>query len=275
MRVLVHLSDVHFGRVNPEVVQPLIAAVWEHGPQVVVVSGDLTQRARTSEFKQARMFLDALPRPQIVVPGNHDIPMHNLFRRFYRPLKKYRRYITNDLAPVYQDDEIIVAGVNTARSLTVKGGRINDEQIDRVGQKFCATPETVTKVLVTHHPFDGARIHHRDIVGRADQAMDKLAGCGADLLLSGHLHVGQTTSTALRYRTGAKSALVVQAGTATSSRGRGEANSFNLLLVEPQSVVIERHQWRPDQRRFVPARRETFRRTELDWEPVIAEARTQ
>ena len=101
MRVLVHLSDIHFGRVNAEVVQPLIAAVWEHGPQVVVVSGDLTQRARTSEFKQARAFLDALPKPQIVVPGNHDIPLHNVFRRFYRPLKKYRRYITEDLSPVY------------------------------------------------------------------------------------------------------------------------------------------------------------------------------
>jgi 3',5'-cyclic AMP phosphodiesterase CpdA len=275
MRVLVHLSDIHFGRINSEVVQPLVAAVWEHRPQVVVVSGDLTQRARTAEFKQARTFLDALPQPQIVVPGNHDIPLHNLFRRFYRPLKKYRRFITDDLAPFYQDDEIIVAGVNTARSLTMKGGRINEDQIDRVGQRFCAIPETVTKVLVTHHPFDGARIHRRDIVGRAGEAMDILASCGADLLLSGHLHVGQTTSTALRYQTGAKSALVVQAGTATSSRGRGEANSFNLLLVEPQSVVIERHEWRPDEGRFVPAHREAFRRTELDWQPVIAEARTQ
>lgn len=268
MRTLVHLSDIHFGRVNAEVVQPLIASVHALAPHAVVVSGDLTQRAKTREFKAARAFLDALPRPQIVVPGNHDIPLHNLFRRFYRPLKKYRRYITDDLAPVYQDAEIVVAGVNTARSLTVKGGRINEAQIDRIGQQFCTLPETVTKILVTHHPFDGAQIHHRDIVGRADEAVPVLANCGADLLLAGHLHVGQTVNTALRYGTGANSALVVQAGTATSSRGRGEANSFNLITIDGDTVSIERHEWLANAGEFQPAHREVFRRSADGWQPV-------
>lgn len=268
MRILAHLSDIHFGRVNPEVVQPLIDAVRKNQPHAVVVSGDLTQRARSKEFKQARAFLDELPEPLVVVPGNHDIPLHNLFRRFYRPLKKYRRFITDDLSPVFQDDEIIVAGINTARSLTVKGGRINEEQIECVGQMFCSVSEKVTKVLVTHHPFDGVRIDEHEIVGRADQAMETLAQCGADLLLSGHLHYGQWASTALRYKTGDRSALVVQAGTATSSRGRGEANSYNLLTVDPQTVVIERQEWRPEAGRFLPANREVFQRTSNGWEAV-------
>ncbi len=108
MRIIAHLSDFHFGRVDPLLVQPLIDVVHQVKPDLVAVSGDLTQRARSHEFKQAREFLDALPRPQIVVPGNHDVPLYNVFARFFEPLKKYRKYITEDLFPFYHDDEMAV-----------------------------------------------------------------------------------------------------------------------------------------------------------------------
>src|SRR6266850_7144789 len=116
MRTLVHLSDLHFGRVDERLIKPLIAAVTEINPDLVAVSGDLTQRARSAQFQEARQFLDALPQPQIVVPGNHDVPLYNVFSRFGRPLDKYRRYITEDMQPFYADDEIAVIGINTARS---------------------------------------------------------------------------------------------------------------------------------------------------------------
>src|SRR5258706_15051509 len=106
MRTLVHLSDIHFGRVDQAIINPLIQTICDLNPAVVAVSGDLTQRARAREFKDARAFLDALPRPQIVVPGNHDIPLHNVFLRFARPLDKYRRYISKDLSPSYADEEL-------------------------------------------------------------------------------------------------------------------------------------------------------------------------
>src|SRR5882672_7941733 len=130
MRSIVHLSDIHFGRVDAAVVGPLIETINQIAPDVVAVSGDLTQRARSRQFIEARAFLDELPKPQIVVPGNHDVPLHNVFTRFARPLAKYRRYINEDLRPFYHDEELAVLGVNTARSLTIKGGRINEEQID-------------------------------------------------------------------------------------------------------------------------------------------------
>ena len=97
MRSIVHLSDIHFGRVDPLVINPLIEAVNGLKPDLVAVSGDLTQRARSQQFKEARAFLDHLPKPQIIVPGNHDVPLHNVFARFLQPLRKYRRYITDDL----------------------------------------------------------------------------------------------------------------------------------------------------------------------------------
>jgi 3',5'-cyclic AMP phosphodiesterase CpdA len=138
MRTIVHLSDLHFGRVNAALIEPLTRVVRELQPDLVAISGDLTQRARSHQFQQARSFLDALPKPQIVVPGNHDIPLHNLFARFVEPLTKYKRYITDNLHPTYQDEEMVIVGVNTARSLVFKGGRINEFQVSRLREKFCA-----------------------------------------------------------------------------------------------------------------------------------------
>src|SRR5471030_3362505 len=136
MRTLVHLSDLHFGRVDPALLEPLRRRVLGLAPDVVVVSGDLTQRAKTEEFKAARAFLDTLPGPQIVVPGNHDIPLYNVASRFLTPLRKYTRYVTLDLTPEYVDEEIAVLGINTARSLTFKDGRINREQIEQVRRRL-------------------------------------------------------------------------------------------------------------------------------------------
>jgi 3',5'-cyclic AMP phosphodiesterase CpdA len=266
MRTIVHLSDIHFGRVDETVVGPLIETVNEVAPDVVAVSGDLTQRARSHQFKAARAFLDALPQPQIVVPGNHDVPLHNVFARFVQPLSKYRRYITSDLRPLHHDDEIAVLGVNTARSFTIKGGRINQEQVDWMRDRLCAFDPKVVKIVVTHHPFDIPEGHdERNLVGRARMAMELLANCGADLFLAGHLHVSHTTHSARRYKIEGHSALVVQAGTATSDRGRGEANSFNVIRVERPIISIERLEWLPERGAFVPAEMENFRHTPEGW----------
>lgn len=265
MRTLAHLSDLHFGRVDESVVAPLVETVREAAPDVVVVSGDLTQRARAWQFRAAREFLDALPAPQIVVPGNHDVPLYNLFARFFQPLDNYKEFITDDLEPFYADEEVAVLGVNTARSLTIKDGRINERQVARIREQMCAYPEEVTKIVVTHHPFDPPEGHERDIVGRARMAIEALANCGADVLLAGHLHLSHTGHTAKRFNTKGHSALVVQAGTATSTRGRGEANSFNLIRIQRPHIQVERLAWRPDTGDFKPASSETFRHTPDGW----------
>lgn len=267
MRTLVHLSDLHFCHVDEALLAPLIRHVAELKPDLVVVSGDLTQRARPREFREARRFLDALPAPRLVVPGNHDVPLYNVFQRFFQPLDKYRRYISNDLEPAYRDAEIAVLGINTARSLTFKDGRVSEEQIARVRERLCRLDAGVVKIVVTHHPFDLPE-HHDDgaLVGRAHAAMRMFASCGADLLLSGHMHVSHAGNTKERHRIEGFSALVVQAGTATSTRGRGESNSFNVLRVEHGEVGLERHTWMPQAREFSITETETFRRTGDHWE---------
>jgi len=269
MRSLVHLSDIHFGRVDDEIVSPLIEAVKKINPDLVAVSGDLTQRARSHQFKQARAFLESLPAPQIVVPGNHDVPLHNVLARFTQPLGKYRHYITDDLRPFYYDDEIAVLGVNTARSLTIKGGRISERQVDWMRERLCASDPGAVKVVVTHHPFDLPEGHdERALVGRARMAMEQLASCGADLFLAGHLHVSHTTHSATRYKIKGHSALVVQAGTAASTRGRGEENSFNVVRIDRPHIAVERFAWQPALREFGLMTTERFRHTSDGWSRI-------
>jgi 3',5'-cyclic AMP phosphodiesterase CpdA len=266
MRTLAHLSDLHFGRVDEQLIEPLISAVAEVNPDLVAISGDLTQRARSRQFREARAFLDALPQPQIVVPGNHDVPLHNVFTRFLQPLDKYKRHITDDLQPVYVDEEIAVVGVNTARSLTFKGGRINEDQLARIREELCGADSEVIKIVVTHHPFDLPEGYSdRDLVGRAQMAMTGLADCGADLFLAGHLHVSHTGHTAKRYNIRGHSALVVQAGTASSTRGRGEANSFNVIRIHRPNITVERMTWQPASSAFALSGEENFRHTSEGW----------
>jgi 3',5'-cyclic AMP phosphodiesterase CpdA len=269
MRSIIHISDIHFGRVDYAVAERLTIKINEFAPSLVVVSGDLTQRARSAQFIEAREFLDKLPKPQIVVPGNHDIPMHNVFARFLTPLEKYKKYITADLEPFYADEEVAVLGVNTARSLTIKDGRINERQINVIREKLCALDEKTLKIVVTHHPFDLPEGFDDVVVGRAEQAMREISKCGADLFLAGHIHVSHIGHTATRYKLGeGRSALVVQAGTATSTRGRGEANSFNLIEFESPFLTVNRLEYKNADEGFVVAERQKFSQNETGWTPI-------
>ena len=265
MRTLVHLSDLHFGRIDESLLAPLRSCIERLAPELGVVSGDLTQRARSHQFQQARAWLDTLPGPQIVVPGNHDIPMFNVVARFFSPLKKYRRHVTQDLAPTFIDDEIAVLGLNTARSLTIKDGRINREQVALLQQRFGALEGGRVRIVVTHHPFDlPEHSDPDDLVDRAPMAMQAFAGCGVDVLLAGHVHTSHAGSSEDRYPITGYAALAVQAGTATSTRTRGEENAFNVLRVEKDRVQVEHYRWNDAD--FVPDGAKTFCRRGDAWQ---------
>jgi 3',5'-cyclic AMP phosphodiesterase CpdA len=264
MRKIAHLSDLHFGAVDPAAVEAIVGAVNAAQPHLVVISGDLTQRARSAQFRDARAFLDRLPRPQIVVPGNHDVPLWNVLARGWTPLSKYRRIVGHDLTPFYADPEIAVLGLNTARSFTIKDGRLNREQLAAATACFArAAPEAV-KIVVTHHPFDQPEAGRSgDIVGRARLAIAAFTALGIDLILSGHMHVTRSGPSTTRYP--GSGTLLVQAGTATSFRRRGEVNSFNLIEIEYGSALIRRIDWDPQRQVFVEAAFERFKKTGNAW----------
>ncbi len=269
MRTIAHISDLHFGRIDPATLPALADVLRAQQPDVVAISGDLTQRARKRQFAEARRFIDTLPGAKIVVPGNHDVPLYNLLARWLWPLDNYRRYVTPDLEPFFRDREMGIAGLNTARSLTWKSGRINQRQVEASCARFAGLGEGPIRILVTHHPFDAAESRHEnDIVGRSRMAMEKFSECKLDLILTGHLHESSARESGYRYEGLGHSTLFIQAGTATSRRTRGSPNTWNLIRIDGAQLHVTCWVWNADGRRFAPGRTDSFRRAPGGWQKL-------
>jgi 3',5'-cyclic AMP phosphodiesterase CpdA len=267
MRTLVHLSDLHFGRIDVSLVEPLRRAVIDARPDLIVISGDFTQRARRSQFAAARAFVDSMQLRTLVVPGNHDIPLFDFVERFAAPLTRYQRFISAQLEPEYEDDEMIVIGVNTARAWVFPfgEGRINDQQVGRIVQRLAAVTPAKMRVIVTHHPFDlPPGVHERRLLGRSAEAMARLGQANADLFLSGHLHISHVSHTVDRYEAAGHSALIVQAGT-VSTRGRGEQPSFNVLRMQRPEIELLRYAWDPAASSFTASPVGRYRHQSSGW----------
>ena len=245
---LVHLSDLHFGAHDERLVEAVEAEVDQLMPDLVVISGDFTQRAKTEQFREACEFLEQLQRSGhevLGVPGNHDVPLYDVLRRFLSPLARYRRFIDESLCPFVELPGLAVLGINTARSLTFKDGRINAEQVEFIRDTFARSDSDSVRVLVTHHPLFALEVAGEvaPAVGRQELAIDAVQEAGVDMLLAGHNHHASTHS-ASDLVTRAGGALVVQAGTATSPRVREQDQSFNTIDVADASVTITVNAWR-------------------------------
>jgi len=244
MARIAHLSDVHFGAHDPLVVAGAEAWLVAERPDLVVVSGDFTQRARREQYREAGAFLDRLESAGLEtlgVPGNHDVPLYDVVQRFTRPLDRYRRYIDDDLCPWFESGRLAVLGINTARSLTFKDGRISHDQMALIRERFADVPEDRTRILVTHHPLFAMPIGESaaptEAVGRHGEALRAIADAGVHILLAGHFHRSFTQSARKMVRN-AGPALVIQAGTATSTRLRfGERQSFNLIRADRNDAI--------------------------------------
>lgn len=252
MARLLHLSDVHFGAHDQRLVEAVEQRIDEEKADLVVISGDFTQRARTEQFEQACAFLGRIRdagHEVLAVPGNHDVPLYDVFRRFLSPLTRYRRFIDETLCPFHELPGVTVLGINTARSFTFSDGRISREQIEFIRDTFSRTDPNTFRILVTHHPLfalpvgDGPEVGKA--VGRHELAIDAVADAGVDMLLAGHNHRASTHN-ARDLVTRAGSALVIQAGTATSVRLRDEEQSFNRIEIDGETVTVTVQAWGGD-----------------------------
>lgn len=269
MKRIAHVSDLHFGREDPLLVEALLGELERLRPTVVAVSGDLTQRAREEEFVAARAFLDRLGAPAVVVPGNHDVPLWNVARRFLRPLGRYRTFIGPEVDPFWADGALAVAGLNTARALTVSGGDVSDAQLRVLCERLGPLPPSTFRAVVAHHPFlpddPATRAEARRMAARgpARRIVAALAACQVDLVLSGHLHRGHVMPLSPADDGTGRTFVVALAGTAVSTRVRGEPNAFNVIDVDGDTLSAAARVW--DGRSFVAVAPARYVREQGHW----------
>jgi 3',5'-cyclic AMP phosphodiesterase CpdA len=264
---LVHLSDLHFGAHDQRLVEAVDQQVDELKPDLVVISGDFTQRARTEQFREACDFLEGLRErghEVLGVPGNHDVPLYDVLRRFLSPLARYRRFIDETLCPFIELPDVAVLGINTARSLTFKDGRINKQQVEFIRETFARTPAEKMRAIVTHHPLFALEVggEVERAIGRQELALDAVEDSGVDIVLAGHAHHASSQD-AGDLVTRAGGVLVVQAGTATSTRVREQEQSFNAIDIAESSATITVHAWNGEE--FEPNDVRRYRWQEGRW----------
>jgi len=251
---LAHISDSHFGTEDPLVCSALRTDLLTEAPDLIVLTGDITQRARTDQFIAARAFLDGLaPLPVLALPGNHDLPLFDLLARFRAPYDRFLRYISPSLGPIWQKQELAVLGINSTRLMRHKHGDLSMVLIDEVARKLERMRHRF-KVVSLHHPLRVFGAEDRNNrVRHAEEAIARWSEAGADLFLGGHIHLPSCV-------TGGhpgKQTIFVQAGTAVSTRRRGGCpNSYNVIRFEmdgPRRIHIEQRDHDNETRLFIPS----------------------
>ncbi len=264
MKRLLHLSDLHFGRDRPELLDPLIEQVNGLAPDLVAISGDLTQRARDWQFMRAREMIDRIKAPCLVVPGNHDTPLDNLFERVLMPWRRYRKWISCDLEPQIHDTDWSVVGVNSVNPLGWQRGRFSLGDIRRVQTCFAQTPEDAYRIVVAHHPLEHQPGETKRLTRGAQHARAELSRIGTDIILSGHLHSWYADTFAM-VPDQTPAVLQIHVGTSLSDRLRGEENDFNLLTLKRSAVRVDRYACRSDRSGYDLSRTVYFSRTDMGW----------
>ncbi|NUZ07255.1 metallophosphoesterase family protein [Piscinibacter koreensis] len=257
MTLLLQISDPHFGTEKEHVVEALVELTHRERPDVLILSGDITQRATREQFDAARRFVDRLKVPaMLAIPGNHDLPLFNLGKRLVAPYAEYRRAFGGELEPVYESDELLVIALNTTRPWRHKDGEVSREQVDRVARRLEQATRAQLRIVVTHQPIAVTREEDEpDVLHGNQRALRRWAMSGVDLILGGHIHLPFIVRLHERALTDGSPAYVVQAGTAVSSRLRhNTCNSVNLVRhspsESPRRCEVERWDYSGDRGRF-------------------------
>lgn len=267
MTLLVQISDTHFGTESAPVVDALVRTVVALAPSLVVLSGDITQRARPAQFRAARDFVERLQAPAtLVIPGNHDISLFNLAARLFNPYANHRRVFGHELEPSFESDALLVVSVKTTRRYLHERGIVSTAQVERVARRLEQAHATQLRVVVTHQPVHVARPQDRDELLRGhERAVQRWAAAGVDLILGGHSHLPFVRPLHEHHAGLARRVWVVQAGTAVSARLRhGAVNSVNVVRAvagagAQRRCAVERWDYEPRTESFAPVER-----TEMD-----------
>lgn len=259
MATILHISDLHFGPpFIPEVAEAVQDQAAQLSPDVVVVSGDLTQRARSEQFQAAASYLSRFDRPVVVVPGNHDVPLFRMWERVLAPHRLYSKYITPELNSVTELAGAMIVALNSTRRFTLTNGRIKRWQLEFAAEAFAEADPSALRVVVTHHhlapPQDFAS---GKVMQHAKRSVQSFTNMKVDLILAGHMHRSYIGNS-LDFFPGQldrRGIVIAQCGTTTSRRGRGRErlrNTFNLIRTEDGMIRVAHYAWVSHLRRFMP-----------------------
>lgn len=274
MITILHVSDLHFGPpFVPRVGEALHTAAHAVEPDIIVASGDFTQRAREEQFAAARAYLDTLPDvPIVVVPGNHDVPLYRIFERIFSPYRHYLEHIHSELDHVVHIDGAVFVALNSTAPLrAITNGRIGREQLEFTRRALAEAPPGVLKVVVTHHHFVPAPDYEGgEVMPRARRAMDVFTELEVDLVMGGHLHRAYIGNSLDMYPGPDRvhGIAIVQSGTSTSRRGRvreREKNSFNIIRVTEEVLRITHYMYFEDAGGFASVSRHIFPRSPVSF----------
>jgi 3',5'-cyclic AMP phosphodiesterase CpdA len=245
MSVLLQISDTHFGTEQEPVVTALLELAQHIEPEVVVLSGDVTQRARRAQFAAARDFADRLPAPVLAIPGNHDIPLYNIAARMFAPYENYARAFGDDLEPQFESAAFLVLCVNTTRPARHKDGEISTQQIERIAARLRQAPREQLRIVVIHQPVLVIRPEdERNLLHGHEAAVRAWSEAGADIVMGGHIHLPYIRPLLDPVRLLPRRMWAVQAGTALSWRIRGSVpNSVNIVRHPPGDPVCSVERW--------------------------------
>ncbi len=259
-----HISDIHFGRItDANIVDTLVSDLEAGDLDLVIISGDLTQRAFPGQFRAASQFLDRISSRWLVVPGNHDVyPWWRIRLRLTDPLRRYKKWISEELNQQIDWPDLSVLGINSAHGITIQGGRIDASERASMETFFSSVPDRTFKILVVHHHLTSLdALDDHDVAVSATETLQSAADLDVDMILCGHLHISHIAHVE-NVRPG-HSIVVCTAGTATSDRGRGSnksRNFYNKIVVSNLDVEIEEREYDAAARRFVATSAHTFAR---------------
>ncbi len=269
MLTILHGSDLHFGKpFDAEVADVFLGSIQEISPDLIVLSGDFTQRAKVREFRAARDFLRKLPDlPLVLTPGNHDVPLYRVWERVLTPLRNYQNFISPELDTVTSIEGATVVSLNsTAPRRAVVNGRVGDGQLLFAARAFGNAPGKDLRVVVLHHHLTPAPDYESDqVLPGFQMCLEAFAKMRVELILGGHLHRAYVSDSLDAYSglEGYQRMVIAHSGTTTSTRGRArerKKNSFNLIGVSGYHIVVTHHQYFREDRRFAPVRTHTFPR---------------
>lgn len=258
-RNYVHLSDLHFGRHDDEVIKALHYFLEAQKSQInhILITGDFTQRARVSQFKKAARFIQELGLPVVAIPGNHDIPLFNLLRRWLKSYGRYDRLLSPHVCEAFEDDETIILGLRTTNKWTVKNGRFKTRDAEIVAARFAKAKDKI-KILLCHHPlFDTSTEDGSGVEGDQVGLRDRILDADPDLILSGHGHASSVKL--LADKKSGNPTVLISAGTVFSTRTRTESNAFNWIGFENGKGHVETIMFDEKQSQFIKTQNYDFK----------------